>query len=85
MLIQVEGFAYLNEGGILVAQSRAANVKGEIISLLTSAGVLTTSTGASRFSADLAAIAPGVSYPNTSDPGRTVKIYLFHQKHSAGP
>ena len=84
MLIQVEGFAYSNEGGVRLAQTRAANIQGEIAKMLSAAGLLATTTGASRFSRNLATITPGTSYPNTSDAGRIVKIYLFHQKHSAG-
>ncbi len=85
MLMQVEGFATVNEGGLTLAASRAANVRAEIERALTAAGILLTAAGASRFSTDLASLSPGFSYPLTSDAGRVVKVYLFHQPHSAGP
>jgi hypothetical protein len=85
MLIQVEGFAYVNEGGIWMANSRALVIKNELIQLITAAGLSpNTRAGVSRFEPSLAKIKPGNSAPNTSDIGRIVKVYLFHKQHSAG-
>ncbi|MGB3076094.1 MAG: hypothetical protein WBB36_12265, partial [Chitinophagales bacterium] len=79
-------FAYFNEGGIIIADKRALNVKNEIIKQLSAAKLsMKTKTGTNRFFPKLSSLVSGISRPNTSDPGRIVKVYLFHKAHSAGP
>ncbi|HXU45393.1 MAG TPA: DUF4157 domain-containing protein, partial [Thermoanaerobaculia bacterium] len=89
LMVQVEGRAYGNEGGLLLASTRAQAVRREIEAELTTRGVaLTVTTGTtsrSRFFPDLSTLSPGSSTPLTSDPGRRADVFLFHQPHSAGP
>ncbi|MDX6576016.1 MAG: hypothetical protein QOE96_1969 [Blastocatellia bacterium] len=93
LFIQVEGFAFANEGGVLMAMARAVNVAAQIEAALNaqrtplsfSVGSGTSRTTVNRLKPSLANVVPGSSIPLTSSPGRRVQIYLFHQAHSAGP
>jgi hypothetical protein len=93
LFIQVEGFAFANEGGVLMAMVRAVNVAAQIEAALKAqktplsfkSGSGTSKTTVDRLKPSLATVVPGSSIPLTSNPGRRVQIYLFHQAHSAGP
>ncbi|HTP64994.1 MAG TPA: hypothetical protein VMJ66_06350, partial [Geobacteraceae bacterium] len=90
LMVQVEGRAYANEGGLTLARSRAdrmhVHLQGEFTAQSFPAR-FRVSTGATvnRFSPDEAAVEPGQSVSGRDDPLRRVLVYLFHQPHSAGP
>jgi hypothetical protein len=89
LFVQVEGFAYGNEGGLSLARQRATAVRRAIESGLRRRHIsLVINTGTAsvlRFFGNLAVVRAGSSMPQTSDPSRAVQVYLFHQAHSAGP
>jgi hypothetical protein len=93
MLVQVEGFALGNEGGSALAMLRATNVRLNIeaammaqnIPLTFQSGSGASQTTVNRFMSNLATVLPGTSTAASSNPGRRVHVYIFHQAHSAGP
>lgn len=89
LFIQVEGFAFANEGGLPMAARRATAVRTALTAALNTAGISTQigsgATATSRFSTDLARVESGTSQAGRNNPRRRVQIYLFHQPHSAGP
>jgi hypothetical protein len=90
LMVQVEGRAYTNEGGLTLARSRADRMHTHLGGVFRGQRFperFQASTGAtvSRFSPDQAAVEPGQSVAGQTDLLRRVLIYLFHQPHSAGP
>ncbi|MDX1997429.1 MAG: hypothetical protein SF066_06890 [Thermoanaerobaculia bacterium] len=89
LFLQVEGFAFANEGGLPMAVRRAAAVRAALIVAITTAGIRAQigsgATATSRFHPDLARVESGTSQAGRNNPRRRVQIYLFHQPHSAGP
>ncbi len=87
--MQVEGFAYGNEGGKGLAEKRAKAMRrmfeAEFGAQSISLGIATSGASISRFSPDQATVLHGTSVATTSDATRRVHIYLFHKRHSEGP
>ncbi|MEC4675502.1 MAG: DUF4157 domain-containing protein [Nitrospirota bacterium] len=90
--IQLEGFAYSNEGGNSLAQQRLDNVKQAFIQELNSQHISLTFTppgqtaAVSRFGPDIITVHPsGSSMPDTSDVRRRVYVFLYHRAYSAAP
>jgi Domain of unknown function (DUF4157) len=85
LFIQVEGLAFASEGGAAMAASRAAAMRTSITGGITAAGISLTVGSASRFHPDQATALAGSSSASAANPARSVRVYLFHRPHSAGP
>lgn len=89
--IQLEGFAYTNEGGKSLAQTRIDMVKKQFEVQLKKEKIPLTFTppgstaAVSRFALDLATVLPGTSKKKKRDRKRRVDVFTFHRAHSAGP
>ncbi len=90
--IQLEGFAYSNEGGNSLAQQRVDKVKQAFIAELNSQHISLTFTppgqtaAVSRFGPDIITVHPsGSSMPDTCDASRRVYVFLYHRAYSAAP
>lgn len=90
--IQLEGFAYSNEGGNSLARQRVDNVKQAFIAELNRQHISLTFTppgqpaAVSRFGPDIITVHPsGSSMPDTSNAGRRVYVFLYHRAYSAAP
>ncbi len=89
LFVQVEGWAYSNEGGLTLAQQRAENMRlaleTEFQNQNISLSIAQNQTSIPRFTTNQTRLVPGQSQPQTSDLNRRVQVYLFHKPHSAGP
>jgi len=83
--VELEGFAYANEGGSTLAEARARSVMLDMI--MSGIPYSHTTVGSTQsintFRVLPGKVSPGSSQQMTSMPGRKVKVYLFHNPRSA--